>query len=122
MGATWAGGSEEAPSAALDAALIFAAAGELVPEALSAVRKGGVVVCGGIHMSEIPAFPYTLLWGERELRSVANLTRADGEDFFALLRRIPIRTRVEPMALSSANAAIAALRHGRIRGAAVLVP
>jgi alcohol dehydrogenase, propanol-preferring len=122
LGAAWAGGTEEAPSAALDGALIFAPAGELVPEALSAVRKGGVVVCGGIHMSEIPAFPYALLWGERELRSVANLTRADGEAFFALLQRVPVRTHVQPYALAQANAALDDLRHGRVRGAAVLTP
>lgn len=122
LGAAWAGGSDEAPSAALDAALIFAPAGELVPGALSAVRKGGMVVCGGIHMSEIPAFPYALLWGERELRSVANLTRADGKDFFSLLQRMPARTHVQTYALTEANSALDDLRHGRVRGAAVLLP
>jgi propanol-preferring alcohol dehydrogenase len=94
----------------------------LVPAALAAVRKGGVVVCGGIHMSDIPAFPYALLWGERELRSVANLTRADGEDFFALLGRVPVRTHVHAYGLADANQAVADLRAGRLDGAAVLVP
>lgn len=122
VGAAWVGDSDAAPPQPLDAALIFAPAGALVPAALAAVRKGGVVVCGGIHMSDIPAFPYALLWGERELRSVANLTRADGEDFFALLERIPVRTHVRPYALAEANAALEALRSGAIAGAAVLVP
>lgn len=94
----------------------------LVPAALFAVRKGGVVVCGGIHMSEIPSFPYALLWGERVLRSVANLTRADGEEFFALLQRVPVRTHLQSYALADANSALDDLRHGRVRGAAVLVP
>jgi propanol-preferring alcohol dehydrogenase len=122
LGATWAGGSDQRPPQELDAALIFAPAGALVPAALASVRKGGVVVCGGIHMSDIPAFPYALLWGERELRSVANLTRADGEDFFALLERVPVRTRVRAYALADANAAVEDLRGGRVEGAAVLVP
>lgn len=122
LGAAWAGDSHASPPGLLDAALIFAPAGALVPAALAAVRKGGVVVCGGIHMSDIPAFPYALLWGERELRSVANLTRADGEDFFALLERVPIRTHVRPYPLSEANAALDAVRSGAIAGAAVLVP
>lgn len=122
LGAAWAGGSDEPPTAELDAALIFAPSGPLVPAALVSVRKGGVVVCGGIHMSEIPAFPYALLWGERELRSVANLTRADGEDFFALLARVPLRTHVRAYALADANLAVADLREGRLEGAAVLVP
>lgn len=122
LGAGWAGDSDAAPPQPLDAALIFAPAGPLVPAALAAVRKGGVVVCGGIHMSDIPAFPYALLWGERELRSVANLTRADGEAFFALLERVPIRTHVRPYPLSEANAALDAVRNGAIAGAAVLVP
>jgi propanol-preferring alcohol dehydrogenase len=122
LGAAWAGGSDEPPPAPLDAALIFAPSGNLVPTALASVRKGGVVVCGGIHMSEIPAFPYALLWGERQLRSVANLTRADGEEFFALLARVPLRTHVRAYALADANLAVADLREGRLEGAAVLVP
>ncbi|HEY0822971.1 MAG TPA: zinc-dependent alcohol dehydrogenase family protein [Ramlibacter sp.] len=122
LGAAWAGGSDERPPDVLDAALVFAPAGPLVPAALATVRKGGVVVCGGIHMSDIPAFPYALLWGEREVRSVANLTRADGEDFFALLERVPVRTHVRRYALADANAAVDDLRAGRIEGAAVLVP
>ncbi|HET8746769.1 MAG TPA: zinc-dependent alcohol dehydrogenase family protein [Ramlibacter sp.] len=122
LGAAWAGSSAERPPQELDAALIFAPAGPLVPAALATVRKGGVVVCGGIHMSDIPAFPYALLWGEREVRSVANLTRADGEDFFALLQRVPVRTHVQSFALADANAAVEAVRAGRLEGAAVLVP
>ncbi|MBL0391165.1 zinc-dependent alcohol dehydrogenase family protein [Ramlibacter monticola] len=122
LGAAWAGSSDERPPQVLDAALIFAPAGPLVPAALATVRKGGVVVCGGIHMSDIPAFPYALLWGEREVRSVANLTRADGEDFFALLERVPVRTHVQRFALADANAAVEAVRDGRLEGAAVLVP
>jgi alcohol dehydrogenase, propanol-preferring len=122
VGAAWAGGSDERPPNELDAALIFAPAGPLVPAALATVRKGGVVVSGGIHMSDIPSFPYALLWGERELRSVANLTRADGEDFFALVGRIPLQTHVRAYALADANQAVADLRAGRIEGAAVLVP
>lgn len=122
MGAAWAGGSDEAAPRPLDAALIFAPAGGLVPAALAAVRKGGVVVCGGIHMSDIPSFPYALLWGERELRSVANLTRADGEDFFAMLERVPVRTHVQVFPLAEAAAAMEAVRAGTVSGAAVLVP
>lgn len=122
LGAAWAGGSDEVPPRLLDAALVFAPAGPLVPAALATVRKGGTVVCAGIHMSEIPAFPYALLWGERQLRSVANLTRADGEAFFALLERVPVRTHVQAFALAQANEAVQALREGRIAGAAVLVP
>jgi len=106
----------------LDAALIFAPAGELVPAALRAVAKGGTVVCAGIHMSEIPAFSYDLLWGERTLRSVANLTRRDGEEFLALAARVPVRTRVETFPLAQANEALAKLRGGNVRGALVLVP
>jgi propanol-preferring alcohol dehydrogenase len=120
MGAVWAGGSDEAPPEPLDAAIIFAPAGELVPAALRAVAKGGVVVCGGIHMSEIPAFPYEILWGERVLRSVANLTRRDGEELLALAPEIPVRTEVETFPLAAANEALEALRRGRVRGAAVL--
>ncbi|MGC4395867.1 zinc-dependent alcohol dehydrogenase family protein [Hydrogenophaga crocea] len=122
LGASWAGASTEAPAGALDASVIFAPEGALVPAALAATRKGGVVVCGGIHMSAIPAFDYRLLWGERELRSVANLTRADGEAFFQLLREVPVHSQVQPFALPDANAALQALREGRLQGAAVLVP
>lgn len=122
LGAAWAGGSDEVPPRPLDAALIFAPAGDLVPAALAAVRKGGVVVCGGIHMSDIPSFPYALLWGERALRSVANLTRADGTGFLALLERVPVRTHVHVFPLREANAAVDALRGGTLGGAAVLVP
>jgi propanol-preferring alcohol dehydrogenase len=122
LGAEWAGDSLGPPPEELDAALIFAPAGELVPAALRAVAKGGSVVCGGIHMSDIPAFPYELLWGERTLRSVANLTRADGEEFLELAPRVPVRTRVETHPLERANEALARLRAGDFRGAAVLVP
>ena len=120
MGASWAGASDAAAPEPLDAAILFAAVGDLVPAALRAVRKGGVVVCGGIHMSAIPSFPYELLWGERVLRSVANLTRQDGDEFFALAGRVRIRTRVTSYALEAANEALADLRAGRVRGAAVL--
>lgn len=122
MGACWAGASTERPPVELDAAIIFAPAGELVPLALRTVAKGGRVVCGGIHMSPIPAFPYELLWGERSIVSVANLTRTDGEDFLQLAPRIPVRTETEVFPLEQANEALAALRAGRIRGAGVLVP
>jgi propanol-preferring alcohol dehydrogenase len=122
QGAAWAGGSDEPPPHALDAAIIFAPIGALVPAALGAVRKGGTVVCGGIHMSEIPAFPYELLWGERTLTSVANLTRADGAEFMALAARIPLRTEVEVHPLAEANQALHRLRTGALRGAAVLIP
>lgn len=122
LGAHWAGPSGAQPPEPLDAALIFAPVGALVPAALRAVRKGGVVVCAGIHMSRIPAFDYALLWGERTVRSVANLTRADGEAFLALIERYPVSTHVTPFALQEANGAIAALRAGAIDGAAVLVP
>lgn len=122
LGACWAGASDDRPDVALDAALIFAPVGSLVPAALRATRKGGVVVCAGIHMSDIPAFPYALLWGERGLHSVANLTRADGDAFFSLIARYPVSTHVTPFPLAQANAAIAALRAGLIDGAAVLVP
>jgi propanol-preferring alcohol dehydrogenase len=121
LGAVWAGGSDEAPPAELDAAIIFAPAGALVLQALRAVAKGGVVVCAGIHMSDIPAFPYELLWGERVLRSVANLTRRDGEEFLALAPRIPVRTEVQPFPLASANEALEALRAGDLTDSAVLV-
>jgi propanol-preferring alcohol dehydrogenase len=122
LGAEWAGDALGPPPEELDAALIFAPAGELVPAALRAVAKGGSVVCGGIHMSDIPALPYELLWGERTLRSVANLTRADGEEFLELAPRVPVRTQVETHPLERANDAVARLRAGEVRGAAVLVP
>jgi alcohol dehydrogenase, propanol-preferring len=121
LGAVWAGSSMEAPPELLDAAIIFAPVGSLVPVALKAVAKGGMVVCAGIHMSDIPSFPYELLWGERVLRSVANLTRRDGEEFLALAPQIPIQTQVEAFPLTAANEALAALRSGNIQGAAVLV-
>jgi len=122
LGATWAGDSGAPPPVSLDAAIIFAPVGELVPLALKAVARGGNVVCGGIHMTDIPAFPYELLWEERSLCSVANLTRRDGEEFFALAPRIPVRTTVETFPLSEANEALNRLRAGQIRGAAVLLP
>lgn len=120
LGASWAGASEERPPELLDAAIIFAPIGALVPAALRAVAKGGIVVCAGIHMSEIPAFSYDLLWGERVLRSVANLTRRDGESFLALAPKIPIRTQVQAFPLIQANEALQSLRSGEIQGAAVL--
>ncbi|MCP5131034.1 MAG: zinc-dependent alcohol dehydrogenase family protein [Pseudomonadales bacterium] len=122
LGATWAGESGQAPPQVLDGAIIFAPEGALVPLALAAVRKGGRVVCAGIHMSEIPAFSYDLLWGERELCSVANLTRRDGSDFLPLAAAIPVATTVHPYPLEKANDALEDLRHGRFNGAAVLVP
>ena len=120
LGAEWAGSGT--PPEELDAAIIFAPAGELVPAALRAVTKGGSVVCAGIHMSDIPSFPYELLWGERVLRSVANLTRHDGGEFLELAARVPVRTRVETFPLAQANEALAKLRRGDVRGALVLVP
>ncbi len=122
LGATWAGDTAQGPPVELDAAILFAPAGELVPAALGHVRKGGVVVCAGIHMSDIPSFPYELLWGERAVRSVANLTRADGDEFLALAPDVPVETRVEAVPLSQANEALARLRAGDVRGALVLVP
>ena len=122
LGCSWAGASDERPPAPLDAAIIFAPAGELVPAALASVRKGGTVVCGGIHMSDIPSFPYALLWGERVVRSVANLTRRDGEEFLPLAMQIPVRTSVQQFPLTAAQAALQQLREGRLTGAAVLVP
>lgn len=122
LGATWAGDSDGMPPRPLDAAIIFAAVGELVPLGLQAVRKGGSVVCGGIHMSDIPRFPYRLLWEERRLLSVANLTRADGHAFLAAAAKARIVTHVTPYPLSEANRALADLRDGRLQGAAVLVP
>ncbi|MFO1413818.1 MAG: zinc-dependent alcohol dehydrogenase family protein [Burkholderiales bacterium] len=120
LGAAWAGGSDEVPPAPLDAAILFAPVGALVPAALRAVVRGGAVVCAGIHMSDIPSFPYALLWGERRVVSVANLTRQDGLEFIALAARVPIRTEVVRYPLREANAALAALRDGRLTGAAVL--
>jgi propanol-preferring alcohol dehydrogenase len=121
MGAEWAGDTATTAPEELDGAIIFAPAGELVPLALRAVAKGGSVVCGGIHMSDIPSFPYDILWGERSIRSVANLTRLDGAEFLHLAPKIPVRTETEPFALEEANEALERLRRGRIRGAAVLV-
>jgi len=120
LGAAWAGGSDQRPPEELDAAIIFAPVGELVPLALGALAKGGTVACAGIHMSDIPAFSYELLWGERVLRSVANLTRRDGEEFLALAPRVPVRTSVSRFPLEQANAALEHLRAGELRGAAVL--
>ena len=120
LGAEWAGSSEEAPPTPLDAAILFAPVGALVPAALRAVDKGGIVVCGGIHMSDIPAFPYRILWEERVVRSVANLTRSDAEEFLALAPRVPVRTETVAFPLERANEALRRLREGRLRGAAVL--
>ena len=120
LGAVWAGGSNELPPVKLDAAIIFAPVGALVPQALRAVGKGGIVVCGGIHMSDIPSFPYEILWEERSLCSVANLTRQDGEEFLALAPRVPVHTEVQTFPLEEANEALARLRSGKIQGAAVL--
>jgi propanol-preferring alcohol dehydrogenase len=122
LGADWAGGSDEAPPEPLDAAIIYAPAGELVPAALGAVRKGGRVVCGGIHMSDIPSFPYEILWGEREVVSVANLTRQDAHDFLAIAPKAGVKTEVTLYPLAAANEALADLREGRLTGAAVLIP
>jgi len=122
LGAKWAGGSDEMPPEPLDAAIIFATAGELVPISLKAVRKGGRVVCAGIHMSDIPAFPYRLLWEERQLVSVANLTRRDGIDFLRVAREVGVVTQTTRYPLAQANQALADLRAGRYEGAAVLVP
>ncbi len=122
LGAEWAGGSDETPPEELDAAIVFAPVGALVPAALRAVAKGGVVVCAGIHMSDVPSFPYEILWGERVVRSVANLTRKDGEEFLALAPEVPVHTETEMFTLDLANEALAALRSGDVRGAAVLVP
>jgi propanol-preferring alcohol dehydrogenase len=122
LGAVWAGGSDTPPPEPLDAALIFAPVGALVPAALAATAKGGTVVCAGIHMSDIPRFPYRILWEERVLRSVANLTRHDGEEFLALAPKVGVRTTTKPYPLTSANEALSDLRNGRLEGAAVLVP
>jgi propanol-preferring alcohol dehydrogenase len=122
LGATWAGSSDERPPVELDATIIFAPVGALVLRALAAVGRGGTVVCGGIHMSDIPSFPYQLLWGERVLRSVTNLTRRDGVEFLALAPHVPVRTETTTYALEAADTALQDLRAGRVRGAAVLVP
>ena len=122
LGAVWAGGSDERPPEELDAAILFAPAGELVPAALRLLAKGGTVVAAGIHMSDIPGFPYELLWGERSVRSVANLTRVDGREFLELAPRVPVRADVETLPLSEANDALERLRAGRVRGSLVLVP
>jgi propanol-preferring alcohol dehydrogenase len=120
LGAVWAGGSEQSPPEELDAAIVFAPDGALVPRALRALARGGTVVCGGIHMSDIPSFPYSDLWEERSVRSVANLTRCDAEEFLALAPRVPVRTQVTTYPLERANEALADLRAGRFTGAAVL--
>jgi alcohol dehydrogenase, propanol-preferring len=122
VGATWAGGSDEQPPEPIDAAIIFASAGELVPQALKALAPGGTVVCAGIHMTDIPSFPYDDLWGERSIRSVANLTRRDGEEFLALAPQVPVRTTVTTYPLENAEQALADLRAGRFEGSAVIVP
>jgi alcohol dehydrogenase, propanol-preferring len=122
LGAEWAGGSDERPPDELDAAILFAPVGALVPAALATIRPGGTVVCGGIHMSDIPSFPYDLLWREKRIVSVANLTRRDGEDFLALAPKVPVRTEIETLPLAEANTALRRLRDGDLTGAAVLVP
>jgi propanol-preferring alcohol dehydrogenase len=122
LGAEWAGGSTESPPEQLDAAIIFAPVGSLVPTALRAVAKAGTVVCAGIHMSPIPSFPYEILWEERTVRSVANLTRRDGEEFLRLAGQVPLQIATEPLPLERANEALDRLRQGKVRGAAVLVP
>jgi len=122
LGVPWAGDSTQSPPEPLDAAILFAPVGALVPAALRAVSPGGTVVCAGIHMSDIPAFPYEILWGERTICSVANLTRRDGEEFLAIAPQVPVRTEVETFALDEANEALTRLREGRVTGAAVLVP
>ncbi len=121
LGAVWAGGSNELPPLQLDAAILFAPVGELVPQALRSLAKGGIVVCGGIHMSDIPSFPYEILWEERSICSVANLTRRDGEEFLALAPKVPVRTKVQTFPLEEANVALNQLRSGKVQGAAVLV-
>jgi alcohol dehydrogenase, propanol-preferring len=122
LGARWAGSSDDAPPVELDCAIIYAPVGALVPAALRAVRKGGRVVCAGIHMSDLPSFPYDILWHEREIKSVANLTRRDGKEFFAIVPKAAIKTQTTPYPLTRANQALADLRSGRLQGAAVLVP
>lgn len=120
VGSAWAGGSDERPPEELDAAIIFAPVGALVPAALAAVRRGGTVVCGGIHMSDIPSFPYELLWGERSVCSVANLTRKDAAEFMAIAPKVPVRAKTQPFELAQANEALNQLRNGKLHGAAVL--
>ena len=122
LGASWAGDADEARPGSLDAAIIFAPVGALVPIALRSIRKDGIVVCGGIHMSDIPSFPYQILWGERKVCSVANLTRQDGIEFFATIEQMTIHTHIQKYSLVDANIALDDLRYGRINGAAVLVP
>lgn len=122
LGAVWTGGSDEMPPEELDAAIIFAPVGDLVPAALRAIRPGGIVVCGGIHMSDIPSFPYDILWREKRIVSVANLTRKDAEEFLELAPKIPVKTEIEIMPLSKANTALERLRRGQLTGAAVLIP
>jgi propanol-preferring alcohol dehydrogenase len=122
LGAAWAGDSDTSPPEPLNAAIIFAPVGSLVPLALRATAKGGTVVCAGIHMSDIPAFPYDILWGERSIKSVANLTRRDGEEFLRIAPQVPVKTAIEIFDLAQANEALQRLREGRITGAAVLVP
>lgn len=122
MGACWAGSSDVLPPHMLDTSLIFAPVGDLIPAALRALRKGGTIVCAGIHMSKIPSFNYSLLWGERCIRSVANLTRDDGDQFFEYIARHPVKTRCRSFPLAAANDAIEALRSGALDGAAVLIP
>lgn len=122
LGATWAGDSDQSPPELLDAAIIFAPVGSLIPAALKALRKGGALICGGIHMSDVPAMPYSLLWGERSIRSIANLTRRDGAEFFRIAGQIPVQTHVHTFALSDANVALDHLRTGQLSGAAVLIP
>jgi propanol-preferring alcohol dehydrogenase len=122
LGASWAGPSTEPAPEPLDAAIIFAPVGPLVPTALRAIRKGGTVVCAGIHMSPIPSFPYEILWGERSIRSVANLTRRDGEEFFRIAAEVPLRVAAEPLPLPEANRGLGRVRAGLMRGALVLTP
>ena len=122
LGCHWVGGADERPADDLDAAIIFAPVGALIPAALRAVRKGGIVVCGGIHMSDIPSFPYSILWGERVVRSVANLTRQDAAEFLALAPQVPVKTTVQLFPLTQANDALSALRDGKLTGAGVLIP
>lgn len=120
LGAVWAGGSDQQPPELLDAAIIFAPVGSLIPAALRASAKGGRIICGGIHMSDIPSFPYSILWEERMIRSVANLTRQDGREFLKIAPKVPVKTEVQTYGLEDANRALDDLRHGRITGAAVL--
>nr|WP_279614721.1 zinc-dependent alcohol dehydrogenase family protein [Dissulfuribacter thermophilus] len=122
LGCKWSGGSDELPPVPLDAAIIFAPSGPLVPQALKAVKKGGIVVCAGIHMSDIPSFPYSILWGERVIMSVANLTRKDASEFLAIAPKVPVRTQIKVYDLKDANLAISEIKEGKIRGAAVLKP